>query len=263
MPPFFSLNFEDMAKREKFKRVIGQDGQVYYFELKKDARGVERYVRTNDKKGVSNYVKKNFDSIKYQSKDLISDKEEEAYERSKAQRELYRYKGKPIKKYKTDILSNFGVFDPKKDKEREVTKIPDLQAFKRPSDIDRQLNYYLEGDFLAFEIGTHLGAEGFRGREKATSIVDIAEVIKPYKDYGFKFAVIRDGEEYTGASAYEQVRDWEITALEEFQDEGANVAAVRTKYVLRYDPKLKLIYLDLDVDAEAEAENSEPITKKK
>lgn len=263
MPPFFSPNFEIMAKQDKFKRVIGKDGKAYYFELKKDAKGVTRYIRTNDARGSSKYVKKNFDSIKYQSKDNLTEREQESYKRSKAQRELYRFKGKPIKKSTTDILSNFGIFDPKKDKTREITKIPNLENFKRPSDIDRTLNYFFDQDFMQFEIQTRLGNAGFRGRTQATSIVDISESIAPYKEYGFKFIVIRDGEEYSGNSAYEQVREWEIEQLENFLDEGNNVAAVRTKYTLRYDPKLKVIYLDLDNDAEAEPENSEPITTKK
>jgi len=263
MPPFFSPKFEEMAKRERFKRVVGKDGRVYYYELQKDSRGVEKYTRVSDSKGAGKYVSKNYNSLKFKSKDNLTDREQESLRRSSAQRDLYRFKGKAIPKYKTEILSNLGIFDPKKDKSREITQLPNLDAFQRPSDIDRELNNFLNQDDLRFEIETHLGADGHRGRSRATSIVDIEEQIKNYKQVGFGFVVYtEDGEEVTGYQAYEAVREWEIQQLEDFQEQGDNVAAIRTKYTLHYDPKLGVVWLDLS-EAEAEPENSEPIKKKK
>jgi hypothetical protein len=40
-----------MAKRQLHKRVIGKDGNVRYFKLKKDSRGVEVYKRVSDTEG--------------------------------------------------------------------------------------------------------------------------------------------------------------------------------------------------------------------
>ena len=94
-----------MAKRQLHKRVISKDGNVRYFKLKKDSRGVEVYKRVSDTEGSKAFIQKNYDKVKKDSTKLTN-KEQSSFNRSKAQKSLFRFDGKAIPKKVTDFLIN-------------------------------------------------------------------------------------------------------------------------------------------------------------
>ena len=237
-----------MAKQPRYKRTLGKDGKPYYFELKQDARGVTRYVPTTEEKGRQKFVEKNYDKLKRPSQRTnLSQSEKKTFERSKQQKELWRIKGKAIKRWKTDLLEFTNLLDPKS-KERDLTKLP--TPYNRPSEIDKDVNRILR-DLPLVTMETEIGAGGFRERTEATGIHDVVERLDFIGTDGWKLAVTdENGDVLRGNTALEYMKNWEIQQTEMISEEGENVAMVRFQYKLQYDKNTKTIYIDInDVDA--------------
>jgi hypothetical protein len=231
-----------MAKQPKYKRTIGKDGKPRYFELKPDNRGVTRYVPTSADKARLNFIQKNYDRIKKPSQQSnLSEQERKTLERVKQSKELYKIKGKAIKRWKTDYLEFAKIIDPKKMPTRDLDKLP--QPFTKPSDIDRFVNRLMDAqDFVT--MATEVGASGFRGRNEAVGIHDIVEKLDFLGTDGWKLEITTlAGKPLRGNAALEYLKEYEINKTDELSQTTPNVAAVRFNYKLVYDRKVKKVYI--------------------
>lgn len=246
-----------MAKQPKYKRTIGKDGKPRYFELKPDNRGVTRYVPTSADKARLNFIQKNFDQIKKPSQQKnLSPQELKTLERVKQSKELYKIKGKAIKRWKTDYLEFAKIIDPKGT--RDLTKLP--VPFTKPSDIDRVVNRLIDAqDFVT--MATEVGAMGFRGRNEAVGIHDIAEKLDFLGTDGWKLEITtEEGNTLRGNTALEYLKEYEIRKTDELSQQVPNVAAVRFNYKLVYDRKVKKVYIVV-ADTDPVPMQSDPIKR--
>ena len=229
-----------MAKQPKYKRTIGKDGKPRYFELKPDNRGVTRYVPTSADKARLNFIQKNYERVKKPSQQKnLSEQERKTLERVKQSKELYKIKGKAIKRWKTDYLEFAKIIDPKGS--RDLTKLP--VPFTKPSDVDRVVNRLIDAqDFVT--MATEVGAMGFRGRNEAVGIHDIAEKLDFLGTDGWKLEITTEaGNPLRGNTALEYLKAYEIRKTDELSQTTPNVAAVRFNYKLVYDRKVKKVYI--------------------
>jgi len=246
-----------MAKQPKYRRTIGKDGVPRYFELKKDNRGVTRYVPTGEERARLNFIQKNYETIKKPSQQKnLSDKEKETLKRVKQSKDLYKIKGKAIKRWKTDYLEFAKIIDPKNT--RDLTKLP--IPFNTPSSVDRLVNNLLDvQDFVT--MATEVGARGFRGRDEAVGIHDIVEKLDFLGTDGWKLEIeTLEGNTLKGNAALEYLKEYEINVTNELADTTPNVAAVRFNYKLKYDRKVKKVYIVVG-DTDPVPMQSDPIKK--
>ena len=231
-----------MAKQPKYRRTIGKDGTPRYFELKKDNRGVTRYVPTSADKARLNFIQKNFDKLKRPSQQTkLSEQEQATLKRVKQSKELYKIKGKAIKRWKTDYLEFAKIIDPKKMTNRDLDKLP--IPFLTPSSVDKLVNNLLDNqDFVT--MATEVGAIGFRGRDEAVGIHDIVEKLDFLGTDGWKLEITTlAGTTKRGNEALEYLKEYEINTTNALSATTPNVAAVRFNYKLRYDRKVKVVYI--------------------
>ena len=246
-----------MAKQPKYRRTIGKDGTPRYFELKKDNRGVTRYVPTSADKARLNFIQKNYDNVKKPSQQKnLSDQEKETLKRVKQSKDLYKIKGKAIKRWKTDYLEFAKIIDPKGT--RDLTKLP--IPFNTPSSVDRLVNNLLDvQDFVT--MATEVGARGFRDRNEAVGIHDIVEKLDFLGTDGWKLEIeTLEGNTLRGNSALEYLKKYEINTTNKLADTTPNVAAVRFNYKLKYDRKVKVVYIVV-ADTDPVPMQSDPIKR--
>ena len=246
-----------MAKQPKYRRTIGKDGTPRYFELKKDNRGVTRYVPTSADKARLNFIQKNYENVKKPSQQKnLSDQEKETLKRVKQSKELYKIKGKAIKRWKTDYLEFAKIIDPKGT--RDLTKLP--IPFNTPSSVDRLVNNLLDvQDFVT--MATEVGARGFRDRNEAVGIHDIVEKLDFLGTDGWKLEIeTLEGNTLRGNSALEYLKQYEINTTNDLADTTPNVAAVRFNYKLKYDRKVKVVYIVV-ADTDPVPMQSDPIKR--
>jgi hypothetical protein len=246
-----------MAKQPKYRRTIGKDGTPRYFELKKDNRGVTRYVPTSADKARLNFIQKNYENVKKPSQQKnLSDQEKETLKRVKQSKDLYKIKGKAIKRWKTDYLEFAKIIDPKGT--RDLTKLP--IPFNTPSSVDRLVNNLLDSqDFVT--MATEVGARGFRSRDEAVGIHDIVEKLDFLGTDGWKLEIeTLEGNTLKGNSALEYLKQYEINTTNELSSEVPNVAAVRFNYKLKYDRKVKVVYIVV-ADTDPVPMQSDPIKR--
>ena len=246
-----------MAKQPKYRRTIGKDGIPRYFELKKDNRGVTRYVPTSADKARLNFIQKNYENVKKPSQQKnLSDQEKETLKRVKQSKELYKIKGKAIKRWKTDYLEFAKIIDPKGT--RDLTKLP--IPFNTPSSVDRLVNNLLDvQDFVT--MATEVGARGFRDRNEAVGIHDIVEKLDFLGTDGWKLEIeTLEGNTLRGNSALEYLKQYEINTTNDLADTTPNVAAVRFNYKLKYDRKVKVVYIVV-ADTDPVPMQSDPIKR--
>ena len=246
-----------MAKQPKYRRTIGKDGTPRYFELKKDNRGVTRYVPTSADKARLNFIQKNYENVKKPSQQKnLSDQEKETLKRVKQSKDLYKIKGKAIKRWKTDYLEFAKIIDPKGT--RDLTKLP--IPFNTPSSVDRLVNNLLDvQDFVT--MATEVGARGFRDRNEAVGIHDIVEKLDFLGTDGWKLEIeTLEGNTLRGNSALEYLKKYEINTTNKLADTTPNVAAVRFNYKLKYDRKVKVVYIVV-ADTDPVPMQSDPIKR--
>ena len=246
-----------MAKQPKYRRTIGKDGTPRYFELKKDNRGVTRYVPTSADKARLNFIQKNFDNLKRPSQQTkLSEQEQATLKRVKQSKELYKIKGKAIKRWKTDYLEFAKIIDPKGT--RDLTKLP--IPFNTPSSVDRLVNNLLDSqDFVT--MATEVGARGFRSRNEAVGIHDIVEKLDFLGTDGWKLEIeTLEGNTLRGNTALEYLKQYEINTTNDLSETTPNVAAVRFNYKLKYDRKVKVVYIVV-ADTDPVPMQSDPIKR--
>jgi hypothetical protein len=246
-----------MAKQPKYRRTIGKDGTPRYFELKKDNRGVTRYVPTSADKARLNFIQKNFDNLKKPSQQTkLSEQEQATLKRVKQSKDLYKIKGKAIKRWKTDYLEFAKIIDPKGT--RDLTKLP--IPFNTPSSVDRLVNNLLDSqDFVT--MATEVGARGFRSRNEAIGIHDIVEKLDFLGTDGWKLEIeTLEGNTLKGNSALEYLKQYEINTTNDLSETTPNVAAVRFNYKLKYDRKVKVVYIVV-ADTDPVPMQSDPIKR--
>lgn len=243
-----------MAKRQNFKRQVGADGKVRYFELKKDKRGIEVYKQIPAKEGASKYVKKNYNKVKVTEKAKLTKKEQESLNRSRGQRDLYRFDGRPVKKVITDFFENDQV---KYAKDGKFTI-----NFERYADIEREYKRLVQ-NLNAVELGSEWGAEGWRGRTAPTNIVQVNNQIKPWTEMGYSFEVIDGGDVYSGNKAWVELKRYETEMFDEKMDEYPNLAYLKFKYIIEINHEAGTITINLSDQPEPEAQESDPIKKLK
>jgi hypothetical protein len=242
-----------MAKQQRFQRKVDKNGKVYYNELKKDSNGITRYVRTSDTKGAKAYIDKNFDSLKNNYTNL-TDKEKSSIKRSKAQKELFRWDGKPIKKEVTDFLIQDGSII-KKNSPKELTKA-NLPNVKRPSDLEREFNFLLNQNNVLDSV-SKWGATGFRKRIKSENIVSIKEEIDKWLNQGFVLEVNDLERQFTDIKAWNALKQFEINVLNDYKKKNENVAMVKFDYKIYIDEDTKRIVINLS-ETKHEPFNSDP-----
>jgi hypothetical protein len=246
-----------MAKQPKYRRTIGKDGTPRYFELKKDNRGVTRYVPTSADKARLNFIQKNFDNLKKPSQQTkLSEQEQATLKRVKQSKDLYKIKGKAIKRWKTDYLEFAKIIDPKGT--RDLTKLP--IPFNTPSSVDRLVNNLLDSqDFVT--MATEVGARGFRSRNEAVGIHDIVEKLDFLGTDGWKLEIeTLEGNTLRGNTALEYLKQYEINTTNDLSETTPNVAAVRFNYKLKYDRKVKVVYIVV-ADTDPVPMQSDPIKR--
>jgi hypothetical protein len=254
MLPFFFTNFErTMAKRQNFKRQVGQDGKIRYYKLKKDARGIEVYKQITQKEGAKKFVQKNYDKIKNAPKTSLTKKEQESLNRSRSQRNLFRFDGRPVRKVITDFLKNdqIKLINPNdKELSNQFDRYADLErAFKRLTSSVNELSATSEW-----------GAEGFRNRATAQNIVSIKNQITPWTEQGYEFQVVDGGDVYSGMEAWANIREYETDQFDSYDEENPNLAFLKFTYIIEIDHENNTIMVLLS-ETIIEPFSSDPIKR--
>jgi hypothetical protein len=244
-----------MARQQRFQRKIDKNGKVYYNELKKDSRGITRYVRTSDKKGAKAFIDKNYKVLKNNYTKLTK-KETTSIKRSKAQKSLYRWNGKSIKKNITDFLMEEGIIPKNAPKDLSKANLPNL---KRPSDLEREYNSLLNRDNL-LDSKSEWGSSGFRGRVKAENIVSIKEELDKWLKQGFLLEVNDLEQQFLSNKGWAAIKKFETNIFESFREENTNTAFVKFDYKVYIDAQTKRIVINL-AEATYQAMYSDPISK--
>jgi len=242
-----------MAKRQLHKRVISKDGEVRYFKLKKDKRGVEVYTRISDKEGVKAFVKKNYDNVEKDSSNLTS-KEKKSFNRSKSQKNLFRYDGKAIPKRVTDFLIKEKLLSKKTPRELKNANLPNIQ---RPSDVEALFKKAIQSKSEGYAEPSY-GNSGYRKRERVENLVSLKEEISPWINNGYQFVVYQLGDSTPayGKDGFAAIKKFETsTYKKEFENESS--AFIRFIYRFRVDEKTGLVEVYLS-EAQFEVGTSQP-----
>lgn len=245
-----------MAKRDRYLRRVGKNGKIYYFELKKDKRGVEVYKPMKADKGAKKFVQKNYNKIKTAPKTTLSAREQKKLNRSRGQRNTFTYDGVRIKKDVVKYLQREGLLP--KQLTKEITKTDLKGKIKRPADL---YNAYQRLVINANEVTltTQWGAEGFRYRTKNMNLVKISEEVSPWTKIGFEFIVYdEEGDPYSGQEAYAKIREYEIDTIERYKEINPDVAFVKFDYDVQIDPFERAVILDLTNQPEPDYGTSDP-----
>jgi len=248
-----------MAKRQLHKRVISKDGEVRYFKLKKDKRGVEVYTRISDNEGAKAFIQKNFDKVKKDSTNL-TDKERESFNRSKSQKNLFRYDGKAIPKKVTDFLIKEKLLSKKTPRELKKANLKNIQ---RPSDVEALLKKAMKSKKNEGFAEPSYGNSGYRNRERVENLVSLREEISPWLDSGYQFVVYQLGDSTPayGDAGFAAIKKFETaTYKREFVDKSS--AFIRFIYRFRVDEKTGLVEVYLS-EAQFEVGQSDPIKRTK
>jgi hypothetical protein len=219
--------------------------RAYYFRNGK---------RISDDKGRRAWLKQNFKDINKpyaKVQPVLTEKEQKSFKNSKAQRNLFTYNGKKVKKFITEILKLYGDLSDKDP--REITKIlnPDgTRRFKNYGQFEQLFNRKVEklknDGFLRAE--TQRGAVGHRGRTTESSIFSMMENLEILGVDNWKLLVIdRNGNSiFKKEEGIKAIQDWEISELEAMQDD-KKVAAMQFFYDIQYDFTNKTIIIDLRI----------------
>ena len=250
-----------MKKTYQVKRTLSQTKKglkVYYFQDGK---------RIKDSVGRRKFIQQNYDKLDQPyskaPKNLTAD-EIRTLNQRKAQKELYRYKGKPVDKAKAEFLKAMNIIR-KDDKEREILNLTDAKGQNLFDSYGRFENVFeqLKGEIFTTSFETMMGAEGYRGRTQMESAISIAEGINLIGYKGWKIeAILPDGRILRGKEkVMEAIRvfEEEITSLLTSLNE--NVAAVSFVYTFDWDFTNKIISTNL-WDSKLRDENGDLIYPK-
>jgi len=228
-----------MAKRNRFKRTLGKDGRVRYFELKPDKRGINTYQQIPAKRGAKEFIKRNYDKVKSAPKTSLTAQEQKTLNRSRGQRNTIKYDGVRIPKKIVNILQNENIL-PSRIPNNELKNV-NLPNIKRPADLVREYQNILKNANEVF-VKSEWGLEGYRYRTQAENLVKIYDQVKPFTDEGYRFEVYESGEVFEGVDAYNAIRAFELMSISEL---GSDAAFARFQYTLYVDPKTMVVSIFL------------------
>jgi len=235
-----------MAKKSVLKRTIAQTKKG------PEARYFIDGKRVSAKKGAARFVRENFDTLSNpwrKSQIPLLPSEQKTLRNIQTQKELFRFKGRPIKRIVTDLLIDKKFL--KKDDPRNIEEIvlPDGSRRWKSFGALEQAFSMLQEDYKRI-VSTMQGAAGFRGRQGTRGIIEIQKYIAPLKNDGWKFEVTDlDGVIHKGyEKALDAIMNFELFMVQDLSAKIKNVAAVGFFYELNYDWKEKRITLKLDED---------------
>jgi|694.fasta_scaffold07795_32 hypothetical protein len=234
-----------MKKTYQIKRTLVQTKKglkPYYFQDGK---------RVKDAVGRRKFIQQNYDALnKPYSKapKNLTANEIRSLNQRKAQKELYRYKGKPVDKAKAEFLKSMNIIR-QDDKERDILKLtradgkPLFDSYGRFENVFEQL----KGEVFTTSFETMMGAEGWRGRTQMESAISIVEGINLIGYKGWKIeATLPDGRVVRGKEKFmEEVKDFEVETTALLTELEENVAAVSFVYTFDWDFTNKILSINL------------------
>lgn len=244
-----------MAKKQSLKRVIAQTKKGpearYYIDGK----------RVSAKKGAARFIRENFETLTNpwrKSQLPLLPKEQKTLKNVQSQKELFRYKGRPIRKTIVDVMLQKGFLDPKGPRELTQVKLPSGAQQWKSYGAFEQIFERLKEDFIRINT-TLMGAPGFRDRQEATGIVKIQDTLNPLRNDGWKFVLIdQDGNEVKGyKTVLSRIMDYEIDQTGDAMRERIDVAAVQFVYQMKYEWNEKVVTIRLQ-DAQVVIMTSDP-----
>jgi hypothetical protein len=236
-----------MASKKIIKRIVTKSGIRYYIDGK----------RVTSKSGQRRFLKQNPNV----SKDILSDAEKKALDRSKKALETYKkgWKFKGVAKVPfayVDILTKLAIIDPKNIKDKDLYNVfqNGKRRFNNFEDIKKLIDDRAKKSPLVFQWCNEVGLPNFRGRDfetftnnKIQNIVDIVDLLKSTAYKQFTLIVIdRDGDMQVGrVLGLLALRDFEIAVGTEIQAMVSNSAFLRFCYDYKIILEKKEIIIDL------------------
>jgi len=243
--------------KKQVKRTIAKTkkGEVAYYFI--DGK------RVSEKKGKLKWINQNYDNIDqpYSKNPVqLTTKEQKSFNRSKAQKELLTYKGKKIKRIKSDLLK--ATANIPKDYKGDIRNLKDANGkslYPTYGTFEQAFEQQKKGVTFTFADSLY-GASGFRGRTENESALSILESLQFIGTDGWKLEVHNED----GTIAYGltdglvAIREFEEMTTENLQEETNNLAAVSFRYSLNwdFDKKRVTIYLEQTI---VEERTSDPI----
>jgi hypothetical protein len=246
-------------KKRQIKRVIAKTkkGEVPYYYI--DGK------RVSEKKGRLKWVQQNYDELNKpyaKEQPLLNKREASSLKRSKAQRELLTYKGKKIKRIKSDLLKATATIP--KDFKGDIRNIKDDSGNSLFSNYGTfEQAYEREKSGITFTFADSiLGAEGFRNRTEKESAMSLLESLEFIGSDGWKLEVNKESGDVTNGleNGMVAIREFEESETERLQKVVDNVAAVRFRYQLNWDFKKKKVIIYL-WETMVEEATSDPIKR--
>lgn len=244
-------------KKKQVKRVIAKTkkGEVPYYYI--DGK------RVSEKKGRLKWISQNYESIdKPYAKEPVNltPKEQKSFNRSKGQRELLTYKGKKIKRIKSDLLkATANIPENFKGDIRDIKDDQGNSLYSSYGAFEQAYEQQKKGVTFTYA-DSMMGASGWRGRTENESALSILESLQFIGSDGWKLEVHNeDGEVFRGlVNGLEEIRKFEEQMTEELQENVDNVAAVSFRYKLNWDFKKKKVVIYLE-QTDVEERTSDPI----
>lgn len=234
-----------MKKTFKVKRTL--------VETKKglQARYFQDGKRLKDGAGRLKWIKQNFEQIdKPYSKNPINltAKEVKTFKQRKAQSDLFRYKGKAITKFMTEVLKARQLI-PYDTDERDILKLRGKDGsllFKNYGQFEQAFET-AKKNLLQTTFTSLMGVEGWRGRTQNESAISVLEALGLVGYDGWKLEIIlSDGTIIRGKEAgMEAIREFEENETDERTKWQDNVAAVSFTYDIDWDFVNRIITMRL------------------
>lgn len=245
-------------KKKPVKRTLVQTKygpQVRYYQGGK---------RLTEAKGRKKWVKENYEALNRpyaKDKPVLLPKEQKAFTWSRAQKELYTYKGKRIKKIVTELLK--ATKDLPEDGPKEITQILDPNtgkpAFRNYGELEQIYERQRQALEQSYTLAESLyGAAGWRNRTQNESATSLLESLKIVGYDGWKLVVIDQDVVYNGkVKGMEAIRRYEEREMDAAQKTFEDVSALSFTYTLDWNFTTKTITINTD-DAVAQIRQSDP-----
>ena len=240
-----------MAKKSVVKRAITQTKRG------PEARYFQNGKRIPAAKGRTKWINQNYETLSNpwrKSQLPLLPAEQRSLRNVAAQKELFRYKGRPIKKTIVEVMTQKGFLDPSGPRELTAIRLPNGAQQWKSYGAFEQVFERLKEDFVK-TFTTLQGAAGFRFRQSTVGIIKMQDALKPLKDDGWRFEV-KDKKGRIVASGYasclKYIMEYEVTQTEKLAKKDKSVAATSFSYEIQYDWKEKRITIDM--------KNTKPMT---
>lgn len=248
-----------MKRKSQIKRTLVQT------KFGPQARYYQDGKRLTEAKGKKKWIAQEYDSLtkKYTQKPELTQAEQRSLKASRAQKELYTYNGKRIRKIITDLLI-FNKDLPKDPATREITEIIDPKtgkpAFRTYGQLEQRyerVKDLIQKSFTYHE--TLAGYKGFRFRNESESIVNLLESLGIVGYDGWKLVVIdQDVPHFGKVKGMEAIRNYENREMDAAAKSSKNLAAMSFTYQVEWDFNTKTLTVNT-ADALPQQKTSDPI----